>query len=167
VTVPIPFADISALPSPPTSSNGLDGNDEIENLASRPSSQSSQKRRLSDTNAHVVPKRPRVPHIGPRFYAVSDPLPRASVPLESNIDDWFQTNFFEIPSPVENIGFDQFSPVDIEVFNGYRFPDTQINSIEQPFQQKYIQSALVNRMFALLSYTTTLPSNFMSDSDIV
>ncbi|KAG1904678.1 homeodomain protein 1 [Suillus fuscotomentosus] len=139
-----PFADTAALPSPPSSSGGLDSNDEVQIIASQPSSGSLRKRRLSDADAHAVPKRPRDLHVGPRIHAVSDPLPRASLPLESNIDDWFQTNFFEIPGPVENVSFDQFAPVDIEVFNGYTFPDTQINSIQQPFQQKYTQSALVD-----------------------
>ncbi|KIK49417.1 hypothetical protein CY34DRAFT_796820 [Suillus luteus UH-Slu-Lm8-n1] len=144
VKAPTPSADPSALPSPPSSSGGLDGNDEVQIIAPRPFSGSSRKRRLSDADAHAVPKRPRGLLVGPRVHAASDPLPRASVPLESNIDDWFQTNFFEIPDPVENVGFDQFAPVDIEVFNGYTFPDTQINSIEQALQQNYIQPALVD-----------------------
>ncbi|KAG2118041.1 homeodomain protein 1 [Suillus discolor] len=139
-----PFADASALPSPPSSSGGLDGNDEVQIIAPQSSSGSSRKRRLSDADAHAVPKRPRDLHVGPRIHAVSDPLPKASIALESNINDWFQTNFFEIPGPVENVGFDQFAPVDIKIFNGYTFPDTQINSIEQPFQLKYTQPALVD-----------------------
>nr|WDY60852.1 HD MAT HD1 protein [Suillus americanus] len=142
--IPTPFADTSALPSPPSSRDGLDGSDEVQIIAPQPSSGYSRKRRLSDADAHAVPKHPRGLHVGPRIHAVSDPLPRASVPLESIIDDWFQTNFFEIPGPVENVGFDQFAPVDIEVFDGYTFPDTQINPIEQPCQQKYIQPALVD-----------------------
>ncbi|KAG1795777.1 homeodomain protein 1 [Suillus plorans] len=139
-----PFADTSALPSPPSSSGGLDNIEEIRIIAPQLSSGSSRKRRLSDAATHAVSKRPRDLHVGPRVHAVSDPLPRASVPLESNIDHWFQTNFFEIPGPVENVSFDQFAPVDIEVFNGYAFPDTQINSVGQPFQQKCIQPALVD-----------------------
>nr|WDY60843.1 HD MAT HD1 protein [Suillus weaverae] len=142
--VATPFSDASALPSPPSSSDGLDGNDEVEIIAPQPSPGSSRKRRLSDTDAHAMPKLPRGLLAGPRVHAVSDPLPRGSVPLESNIDDWFQMNFFEVPGPVENVGFDQFAPVDIEVFNGYTFPDTQINSIEKPFQQNYLQPALVD-----------------------
>ncbi|KAG1841721.1 C-terminal domain of homeodomain 1-domain-containing protein [Suillus tomentosus] len=142
--VPTPFADISALPSPPSNCGGLDGSDEVQIIALQPSSGSSRKRRLSDADAHAVPKRPRDLHVGSRIHAVSDPLPRASIALESNIDDWFQTNFFEIPGPVENVNFDQRAPVDIEVFNGYTFPDTQINVIEQPCQQKYIQPTLVH-----------------------
>ncbi|KAG2756414.1 hypothetical protein P692DRAFT_20714443 [Suillus brevipes Sb2] len=144
--VPAHFADISALPSPPSSSDGLDGSDEAQIIAPQPSSGSSRKRRLSDVDAHAVPKRPKGLYVGPRVHAVSDPLPRAYAPLESNIDDWFQTNFFEIPGPVENVGFDQFTPVDIEVFNGYTFPDTQINSIEEPvqLQQAHAQPALVD-----------------------
>ncbi|KAG1828110.1 homeodomain protein 1 [Suillus variegatus] len=141
--VPTPLADTSALPSPLSSSGGLDGNDEVQIIAPQPSSESSRKRRLSDADAHAVPKRPRDLHVGPRIHAVSDPLPKVSIALESNIDNWFQTNFFEIPGPVENVGFDQFAPVDIEVFNEYTFPDTQTNSIEQPFQ-KYIQPSLVD-----------------------
>nr|WDY60854.1 HD MAT HD1 protein [Suillus americanus] len=142
--VPTRLADTSALPSPPSSSGGLNGGEEVQIIAPQPSSGSLRKRRLSDGDTHAVPKHPRSLHAGPRVHAVSDPLPRASVPVESNIDDWFQTNFFEIPGPVENIGFDQFAPVDIEVFNEYTFPDTQINSIKQPFQQNYIQPALVD-----------------------
>lgn len=94
-----------------------------------------------------MPKRPRGLHVGPRIHTVSDPLPRASVSPERGIDDWFQTNFFEIPGPVENVGFDQFAPVDIQIFNGYTFPDTQTSPIEQPFQQNCIQPALVDRTF--------------------
>lgn len=139
-----PFADASALPSPPLSSGGLDGSDEVRIIVPQPSSGFSRKRRLSDANAHTVPKRPRGLHVGPRIHAVSDPLPKSFVPLESNVDDWFQTNFLEIPGPVENVGFDQFAPVDIEVFSGYTFSDSQINSIEQPFQQKYTPPALVD-----------------------
>ncbi|KAG2156648.1 homeodomain protein 1 [Suillus bovinus] len=153
--VPTSFANDSALPSPPSSSGGLDGTDEVQIIAPQQSSGSSRKRRLSDADAHVVPKLPRDLHLGPRIHAVSDPLPKASIALESNIDDWFQTNFFEIPGPVENVGFDQFTPIDIEVFNGYTFPDTQINSIEQPLQQKYMQP---DRMSAL-SYPT-IPTDF-------
>lgn len=104
--VPTPLAHISTLPSPPSSSDGLDGSDEVQVIPPQPSSGSSRKRRISDTDFHAVPNRPR----GPRVHAVSDPL------LVSNIDHWFQTNFFEIPDPVENVGFDQFAPVDIEVF---------------------------------------------------
>lgn len=139
-----PFVDASALPSPPSSSDGLDGSDEVEIVSPQPSAGSSRKRRLSDADAYAVAKRPRGLLSGPRVHAVSDPLPRTSVPLESNIDDWFQTNFFEIPGPVENVGFDQFSPVDIEVFNGYSFTNTQANSIEQSFQKNCIQPALID-----------------------
>ncbi|KAG1757152.1 homeodomain protein 1 [Suillus lakei] len=143
--VPTPFANTSALPSPPSSSDGLDGNDEVEIIPPpQSSSGSSRKRRLSDADAHAVPKRPRGLPVGPRVHAVSDPLPRAYAPVEPGVDDWFQTNFFEIPGPVENVGFDQLTPVDIEVFDGYTFPDMQINSIQQPFQQDYIQPALVD-----------------------
>jgi len=60
---------------------------------------------------------------------VSDPLPRPSALLESGIDDWFQTNFFEFPPPVENVGFDPSIPLDIDVFSGYSFSDTQENSM--------------------------------------
>ncbi|KAG2062302.1 mating-type protein [Suillus hirtellus] len=137
--VPTFLEDTPALPSPPSSSGKLDASDEVQIITPRPSSGSSRKRRLSDVDAHTVPKRPRDLNIGPRIHAVSDPLPRASIALESNIDHWFQTNFFEIPGPVENVGFDQSAPVDIEFFNGYTFPDTQIN--EQPFRQKHIQPA--------------------------
>ncbi|KAG1762938.1 homeodomain protein 1 [Suillus occidentalis] len=139
-----PFADTSVLPSPPSSSDGLDGSNEAQITAPQSFSGSARKRRLSDADAPAVPKRPRGLHVGPRVHAASDPLPRATVSLESNIDDWFQTNFFEIPSPVENVGFDQFAPLDIEVFNGYTFPDTQIHSIDQPFQHKYVQPALAD-----------------------
>ncbi|KAG2149577.1 homeodomain protein 1 [Suillus cothurnatus] len=150
-------ADTSTLPSPPSSSGGLDGNDEVQIIAPQSCSRPSRKRRLSNADTDAVPKRPRSLHVGPRVHAVSDPLSKASVPLESNIDDWFQTNFFEIPGPVENIGFDQFAPVDIEVFNGYTFPDKQINSIEQPFQQKnYFPPALVDRTSALSSFEAKL-----------
>ncbi|KAG2076874.1 hypothetical protein BDR04DRAFT_1089142 [Suillus decipiens] len=141
---PTPFAGPPALPSPPSSSTGLDGSDEVQIIAPQSSSGSSRRRRLSDADAHVAPKHPRSLHVRPRVHAVSDPLPKASAPMESNIDDWFQTNFFEIPGPVENVAFDQFAPVDIEVFDGYTFPDAQINSIEPPFQQKFIQPALVD-----------------------
>jgi hypothetical protein len=160
-----PFADTSALPSPPSSSDGLDGSDEVQTIA--PSSGSSRRRRLSDTDAHAMPKRPRGLPVGPRVHAVSDPLPRASVPVESNIDDWFQMNFFEIPGPVENIGFDQFAPVDIEVFNGYTFPDIQINSIEQPVQQNYIQPALVDlTSFEAKLSNLEVPSNPIPAPDL-
>jgi hypothetical protein len=142
--VPTPFVDISTLPSPPSSSNGLDGSDEVQVIAPQPTPWSSRKRRLSDADAHAVPNRPRDLHVGPRVHAVSDPLPRASVPLELNIDDWFQKNFFEIPEPVEIVSFDQFAPFDIEVFNGYTFPDTQISPTEQFFQKNCIQPALVD-----------------------
>ncbi|KAG2367774.1 C-terminal domain of homeodomain 1-domain-containing protein [Suillus spraguei] len=144
VMVPTPLANTSALPSPPSSSNGLDGSDEVQIIAFQSSSESSRKRRLSDADAHAVPKRPHGLHVGPRVHAVSDPLPRAPALLDSNIDDWFQTNFLEIPGPVENVGFDQFTPLDIEVFNGYIFPDTHISSIEQPFQKNCIPPALVD-----------------------
>lgn len=139
-----PFADTSALPSPPSSSGRLHGSDEVQIIVPQPSSGSSRKRRLSDTDAHVVLKRPGSLYVGPRIHAVSDPIPKSFVPLKSNVDDWFQTNFFEIPDAVENVGFDQFAPVDIEVFRGYTFTDTQINSIEHSFQQKYIPPALVD-----------------------
>ncbi|KAG2155591.1 homeodomain protein 1 [Suillus clintonianus] len=140
-----PSAEILSLPSPPSSSDGLDANDGVEIVAPpQPSSGSSRKRRLSDTDTHAVPKRPRGLLNGPRVHAVSDPLPRASVPLEPGIDDWFQTNFFEIPGPVENVSFDQFAPLDIEVFNGYTFPDTQINSVQQPSEQNYTLPTLVD-----------------------
>lgn len=144
--VSTPFLGVSTLPSPPSSSGALDGSDEVHISAPQLFSVSSRKRRLSDSDddAHAMAKRPRGLHVGPHVHAVSDHLPKTSVPLESNIDDWFQTNFFEIPGPVENIEFDQFAPVDIEVFNGYAFPDTQINSIEQPLQQNNIPPALVN-----------------------
>ncbi|KAG0707490.1 homeodomain protein 1 [Suillus ampliporus] len=136
--VPTPFA---ALPSPPSSSDGLDGNDEVDIMApSRPSSGSSRKRRRSDTDASAETKGPRGSLVGPRVHAVSDPLP--SVSLESGIDDWFHTNFFEIPGPVENVGFDQLAPLDIEVFSGYTFPDTQTNSIQQSAQQDSVQPTL-------------------------
>lgn len=141
--VPVSFADVSALPSSPSGSNGLDISDEAQIIAPQLSSGSSRKRRLSDAEAHTVPKRPRGLHVGPHVHAVSNPLPREST-LESNIDDWFQTNFFEIPGPVENVSFDQVAPVDIEVFNGYTFPDMQINTTEQPFPQSCIQLALVD-----------------------
>jgi hypothetical protein len=153
-----PFTDASALPSPPLSSNGLDGSDAVEISAPQPCPGPSQKRRLSDADAHTMPKRPRGLIAGPRVHAVSDPLPRASVSLESNI--WFQTNFFEIPGPVENVGFDQFAPVDIEVFDGYTFPNTQINSIEQPFQRKYTQPDLVDfTLFEAKQANLNLPSH--------
>ncbi|KAG1754861.1 homeodomain protein 1 [Suillus paluster] len=145
--VPTPFAETPALPSPPSSSNGLDGNDEFEIMAlSRPSSEPSRKRRLSDADAdaHAGPKRPRGLLVGPRVHAVSDPLPRSSAPLESGIDDWFHTNFFEIPGPVENVGFDQLAPLDIEVFSGYTFPETQSISFQQPTQQDFVQPTLVD-----------------------
>ncbi|KAG1885470.1 homeodomain protein 1 [Suillus subluteus] len=142
--LPTSSVDTSALSSPPSSSDGLDGSDEIQIIAPLPSSRSSRKRRVSDADANAVPKRPRGLLTGPRVHAVSDPLSRASLPLESNIDDWFQTNFFEIPGPVENVGFNQFAPVDIEVFSGYTLPDMQINPIEQPFEQNCIQPALVD-----------------------
>jgi hypothetical protein len=154
--VPTPIADTSALPSPPSSSNGLDGSDEVQIIAPQPSSGPSRKRRLSDADVHAVPKRPRGLPVGPRVHAVSDPLPNASVPLESNINDWFKMNFFEIPGPVENVGFDQFAPVDIEVFNGYTFPDTQINSLGQSFQH-HTPSALVGRTSALPYPTIVSP----------
>ncbi|KAG1813291.1 C-terminal domain of homeodomain 1-domain-containing protein [Suillus subaureus] len=157
--VPTSFANNSTLPSPPSTSDGLDGSDEVEIIAPQPSSGSSRKRRLSDADVHTVPMRPRGLLAGPRVHAVSDPLPRASVPLQSNIDDWFQTNFFEIPGPVKNVGFDQFTPVDIEVFNGYTFPDTKIDSTEQPFQQNYTPPALVDLLsFEAKSVNLEIPS---------
>jgi hypothetical protein len=164
--IPTPFAD-TALSSPPSSSDGLDGSDEVH-IAPQPSSGSSRKRRLSDADTHIVPKRPGGLLVGPRVHAVSDPLPRASFPVESNTNDWFQTNFFEIPGPVKNIGFDQSAPVDIEVFNGYTFPDAQINSIEQPFQQNYIQSALVDlTSFEAKLANLEVPSNPVPAPDLV
>lgn len=150
---PTPFADISTLPSPPSSSGGLDSSDKLQIIAPELASRSSRKRRLSDADVYVVPNRPRGLHDGPRVHAVSDPLPKAPVHLESNIDDWFGTNFFEIPGPVENVGFDQVAPVDIEVFNGYTFPDSQINSIEDAFQQSYTSPVRIDRTSAL-SYPT-------------
>ncbi|KAG1783502.1 homeodomain protein 1 [Suillus placidus] len=156
--VSTPVADTSALPSPPSSSDGLDGSDEVQIIAPQPSLGSLRKRRLSDAGPHAVPKRPRGLHAGLRVHAVSDPLPKASVPLEPRIDDWFQTNFFEIPGPVENVGLDQFAPVDIEVFDGYTFPDTQVNSIE-PFQQNYIQPNLVDLTFEAKLANLEVPSH--------
>ncbi|KAG1864759.1 homeodomain protein 1 [Suillus subalutaceus] len=100
--VPTPFADTSALPSPPSSSGGVDG-------------RSSRKRRLSDADVHSVPKRPRGLHVGPRVHT-------ASIPLGSNIDNWFQTNFFEIPV---------LPLLTFEVYNGYTFPDNQINPLNK------------------------------------
>jgi hypothetical protein len=148
--------DTSALPSHPSSRDGLDDSDEVQIIVPQSSSGPPRKRRLSDADADAVPKHPGNFYAGPRVHAVSDPLPRAPVPLESNIGGWFQTNFFEIPGPVENIGFDQFAPVDIEVFDEYTFPDTQIKSLEQPFQQKHIQPALVDRTFTLSDFTKIL-----------
>lgn len=162
--VSTPFVHISALPSPPSNSDGLYGSDEVQVIAPRPSLGSSQKRRLSDADAHTVPKRPRGLLAGPRVHAVSDPLPSAS--LESNIDDWFRTNFFEIPGPVENVNFDQFVPVDIEVFNGYALPGTQINPIEQPFQQNLIQPALVDLSFEAKLANLEVPSHVPAPVDL-
>jgi hypothetical protein len=141
--------DASTFPSPPSSSGGLDGGGKVQIIAPLPSSVTSRKRRLSDADAHAVAKRPRGLRVGPRVHAVSDPLPKTTFPLESNLDDWFKTNFFEIPGPVENVGFDQFAPVDVEVFNEYTFPDTQINSIKQPFQYNHTLPALANRTSVL------------------
>lgn len=114
------------MPSPASTIDELHTNNEIETVAPPCPSGSSRKRRLSDADSHGVPKRPRSVLTAPRFHAVSDPLPRPSV-LESGIDDWFHTNFFEIPPPVENVGFDQSTPLDIEFFSGYTFSDTQGN----------------------------------------
>lgn len=122
--MPEPMADSPTLPSPSSSTDGLDLNDETDTVAPP-----SRKRRLSDADSHGVPKRPGGVLAGPRFHAVSDPLPRPSAPLGSGIDDWFQTNFCEIPPPVENVGFDQSIPLDIDVFSGYSISDTQENSI--------------------------------------
>nr|WDY60860.1 HD MAT HD1 protein [Rhizopogon salebrosus] len=125
---PESLAETSALPSPSSTTDGLDSNDEIEIVAPPCSSVHSRKRRLSDGDSHGVAKRPRGVFSGP-YVHVSDPLPRPSAPFESGIDNWFQTNFFEIPPPVENVGFDQSTPLDIEVFSGYTFSDTQENSL--------------------------------------
>ncbi|KAG1723433.1 homeodomain protein 1 [Suillus occidentalis] len=168
--VPTPLAHISTLPSPPSSSDGLDGSGEVQVIPPQPSSRSLRKRRLSDADAHAVPKRPRGLPAEPRVHAVSDSLPSASVPLESNIDDWFQTNFFEIPDPVENVGLDQFAPVDIEVFNGYTFPDNQINPVEQPFRQNHIQPAQVDftsfeAKLANLEFPSHVPAPDLGDLD--
>ncbi|OJA19541.1 mating-type homeodomain transcription factor A1 [Rhizopogon vesiculosus] len=123
--LPGALVETPALPSPSSTTEGLDSNDEIEIVAPPCPSGSSRKRRLSDGDSHCVPKRPRGVLTGPRVHTVSDPLPRP----ESGIDDWFQTNFFEVPPPVENVGFDQSTPLDIEVFSGYTFSDTQENSM--------------------------------------
>ncbi|OAX43040.1 mating-type protein [Rhizopogon vinicolor AM-OR11-026] len=136
VKTPEAVVETPALPSPLSTTDGLDSSDEIETVAPPCPSGSSRKRRLSDGDSHSVPKRPRGVLVGPRVHAVSDPLPRP----ESGIDDWFQTNFFEIPPPVENIGFDQSTPLDIEVFSGYTFSDMQENSMptlaDVPFERQ-------------------------------
>jgi hypothetical protein len=126
--MPESLAETPTLPSPSLTIDGLDNNDEIEIVAPPCPSVHSRKRRLSDGDSHGVAKRPRGVFSGP-YVHVSDPLPRPSVSSESGIDDWFQTNFFEIPPPVENVGFDQSTPLDIEVFSGYTLSDTQENSL--------------------------------------
>src|SRR6267154_3600149 len=79
--IPWLLAETPALPSPPSSTDGLDLNDEIEIIAPpRPSAGSSRKRRLSDADADGPPKRPRGVLAGPRVHAVSDPLPRSFIP---------------------------------------------------------------------------------------
>ena len=123
--MPESLVEIPALPSPASTTHGLDVIDEI--LSPPRPSASLRKRRLSDVDSHRAPKRPRSVLTGPRVHAVSDPLPRLSVPHEAGIDDWFHTNFFEIPTPVENVGFDQSTPLDIELFSGYTFSDTREN----------------------------------------
>nr|BDD37069.1 homeodoamin [Rhizopogon roseolus] len=137
--IPESIENSPALPSPPSSTDGLDLSDETETVAPP-----SRKRRLSDVDSHGVAKRPRGVLAGPRFHAVSDPLPRPSAPLESGIDNWFQTNFFEIPPPVENVGFDQSIPLDIDVFSGYSFSDAQENSIPTLADVPLFEQQVVN-----------------------
>jgi hypothetical protein len=65
----------------------------------KPSS-TSRKRRLSDAEAQGAPKRPRNLPVGPRLYAVSDPLPMSSTLVEASaFDDWFKVNNFDLPCP--------------------------------------------------------------------
>ncbi|KAI6120601.1 hypothetical protein EDD16DRAFT_824954 [Pisolithus croceorrhizus] len=84
----------------------------------------SRKRRLSEGAQCDVPNHPHRVPVAPRPQVVSDPLPRITISNESDIEDWFQTNFqtlFDLPAPVECSDLDPTLQWEV-LFDGHSIP---------------------------------------------
>ncbi|KAI6047942.1 C-terminal domain of homeodomain 1-domain-containing protein [Pisolithus marmoratus] len=90
----------------------------------------SRKRRLSEGTQCNTPKHPHGLPVAPRPQVVSDPLPRTTISNESNIEDWFHTNFqslFDPPTPVECSDPDPTTQWEV-LFGGYSIPSASLQS---------------------------------------
>ncbi|KIO08615.1 hypothetical protein M404DRAFT_997538 [Pisolithus tinctorius Marx 270] len=89
----------------------------------------SRKRRLSEGVRRNIPNRPHGLPVTPRAQVVSDPLPR-TISNESDIENWFQTNFrtlFDLPAPVECPDLDPSAQWEV-LFGGYSIPSALVPS---------------------------------------
>jgi hypothetical protein len=90
----------------------------------------SRKRRLSDADAHPVPKRPRGLFVAPRPQAVSDPLPTSIAVTEaSDFNAWFRRNF-DVPDAVTLQEPDPLTPVEVELFKDWTYHDGDLSENE-------------------------------------
>jgi C-terminal domain of homeodomain 1/Homeobox KN domain len=90
----------------------------------------SRKRRLSDADAHPIPKRPRGLVVAPRPQAVSDPLPTSIAVTEaSDFDAWFRRNF-DVPDAVTLQEPDPSTPVEVELFRDWTYHDGDLSENE-------------------------------------
>ncbi|EGO31057.1 A mating type protein [Serpula lacrymans var. lacrymans S7.9] len=115
-------SSIPSLPSPPSEVDTNHGvfdywSPEVVELpvslnAPAPVQSHNRKRRLSDGAAQGAPKRPRG-LVGPRLYAVSDPLPRANESAD-DFNAWLMSNF-EIPPAVADEVPDPSTLLDVDV----------------------------------------------------
>ncbi|KAI6012478.1 hypothetical protein F5J12DRAFT_818242 [Pisolithus orientalis] len=124
---PTPSTDTSEPPSP-SSDEGITIHASSEPQASRALPRS-RKRRLSEGAQPNIPKRPHGLPVVPRPQVVSDPLPR-TISHESDIEDWFQTNFqtlFDLPAPVECSDLDSSTQWEV-LFGGYSIPSASVQS---------------------------------------
>ena len=124
----------TCLPSPPSSTDGIDEPSDRSLLGRSPAHSTvpetnkvlpSRKRRLSDANPTGIPKRLRDSMAAPCLQTVSDPLSRSNMESEHSIDDWFNTNFdalFAIPPPVDATEPDFSAPWEVELFKDYSIP---------------------------------------------
>ncbi|KAI6153912.1 hypothetical protein BKA82DRAFT_997541 [Pisolithus tinctorius] len=120
-----PSINASEPPSP--SSDEGTTSSETEAIRALPRS---RKRRLSEGAERNVPKRPHGLPVTLRSQAVSDPLPRITISNESDIEDWFQTNFqtlFDLPAPVECSDLDPSTQWEV-LFGGYSIPSASVPS---------------------------------------
>jgi hypothetical protein len=130
-----------SLPSPPTSAeeNIFDSQRiEVSPIDPKPfpyTPAATRKRRLSDADAHVPPKRPRGLTVDPRVH-VSDPLPMSDAVVQAQeLQNWDINNFefnFDPPSAVTSHQLDPSELLDVELFDNWTNGITLANNPPDP-----------------------------------